>query len=723
IDYRKIKIKDNGYGYIDFKQSELNYKFNFYGMELTLYVPQKSLIKKNSELSHDSRWDDGVDAIILNYDAKAYHRDSHYSSPSNDSYSIFLKPGVNIGAWRFRHSGIWQKGYDNVTSYQNSYSYVERDIRKLRSKLLIGESNTSADIFSSIPFKGMRLSTSDSMIPFLDRAHVPVVKGIANSLSKVDISQNGYIIYSSEVPAGPFELTDIPASEGSDLYVTVTGSNGDTQEYIVPYNAPAISIKGGSVKYEVVLGEYRPYSSYSRNDNFVSSTVTYGFNDYITGYIGSQASNKYRTGTFGLGFNLYGYGAFSLDGTYSENEYKEKEKGNALRFRYNKSIDKTKTLFNLSVNQYTSSKYSSFSEAMDKNDISQYKRKNDISINLRQELFDFGDLDLTFSRRTFWDRGDTESYGDVNYSTTLWGNGSLSLGWNRILSSSSKYKNEDYFSATVSLPIGRRDLGLSSLNFRSQLIAERDESITNLSSVNGGINDKFYWSFSYGSNNKKHDNNRVSFNTSFRNSFGYLNGVYNYSSSLTQFGIGMSGGVVLHNGGLTFGHQINGAAALVDVGGSGNIGITNRPGVKTDNKGFAIIQSLNTYRENDIYINVSDLDDQTDIINTVATVIPTDNALVSAKYSVIKGKKVLLRIFDSNNMPVPFGAVVSLEGGENSGIVADNGEVYLSGLSDKGVLYIQWGKGIERQCKANYSLDKNIPNDYGLYKTKVRCLN
>ncbi|HAM3189695.1 TPA: fimbrial biogenesis outer membrane usher protein, partial [Escherichia coli] len=105
-----IKIKDNGYGYIDFKQSELNYKFNFYGMELTLYVPQKSLIKKNSELSHDSRWDDGVDAIILNYDAKAYHRDSHYSSPSNDSYSIFLKPGVNIGAWRFRHSGIWQKG-------------------------------------------------------------------------------------------------------------------------------------------------------------------------------------------------------------------------------------------------------------------------------------------------------------------------------------------------------------------------------------------------------------------------------------------------------------------------------------------------------------------------------------------------------------------------------------------------------------------------------------
>nr|WP_227506350.1 FimD/PapC C-terminal domain-containing protein [Klebsiella oxytoca] len=55
--------------------------------------------------------------------------------------------------------------------------------------------------------------------------------------------------------------------------------------------------------------------------------------------------------------------------------------------------------------------------------------------------------------------------------------------------------------------------------------------------------------------------------------------------------------------------------------------------------------------------------------------------------------------------PIPFGAVVSLLKTEgNTSIVGDGGEVFLSGLPQKGTLLVQWGngQGQETTCQADY---------------------
>ncbi|WP_407258044.1 FimD/PapC C-terminal domain-containing protein [Klebsiella pneumoniae] len=38
----------------------------------------------------------------------------------------------------------------------------------------------------------------------------------------------------------------------------------------------------------------------------------------------------------------------------------------------------------------------------------------------------------------------------------------------------------------------------------------------------------------------------------------------------------------------------------------------------------------------------------------------------------------------------------------NSGIVSDNGQVYLAGLPTTGVLLVKWGNSISKQCTVNY---------------------
>ena len=52
--------------------------------------------------------------------------------------------------------------------------------------------------------------------------------------------------------------------------------------------------------------------------------------------------------------------------------------------------------------------------------------------------------------------------------------------------------------------------------------------------------------------------------------------------------------------------------------------------------------------------------------------------------------------------PLPFGSIVS--SGESSGIVGDDGQVFLSGMPNEGIIQATWGDGVEKQCSAHYRL-------------------
>ncbi|EHP5210648.1 fimbrial biogenesis outer membrane usher protein, partial [Escherichia coli] len=703
------------------EESDIKYYFSFFSKTLVFYVPKQAIMNDNSDLAHKSQWDDGINALYLNYDAKLYHRSMQYDTKNNESYYASLDPGVNIGSWRVRNSGIWMKGYDGDSKYQNSYLYAERDLRELKSKLLLGESSTGSEIFDSIPFKGIRLSTSDDMIPYIERAFVPTVRGVANSVARIDVRQNGYLIYSTEVPSGPFALSDIPASEGSDLEVTVTEDNGAVQHFTVPFNSPAISIKSGSLRYDLTLGKYRPYYNTSREDNFGHFTVIYGFNELLTGYTGVQASSNYFSGAVGLGFNLYNLGAVSLDGVYSRNGYNADEAGSAVRIRYNKILSETNTSFNLASYQYASKNYSTFADSMERERrySGVWKKKNDISISIRQSFNDYGNIDLSLNKTTYWDQKD-ESYANFSYSTSLFNRASLTVGWDRFLESYYNNEKEDVFSASISIPFGRW-LNTSSTNLRYQIVSERDDSVSNSISLNGLTYDnRLSWGISQGINSKNSNKNRMALNTSLRNSFGTMSAMYNYSRQLTQYGGGLNGSIVLHDQGITFGQRINGAAALIDVDGAENVSVSYKPGIVTDSNGFAIVGGLSTYRKNDIYLEQSNIDSNTSIDKTISSVVPTDKAIVRATFATTKGNKAIFKLLNRDNSPVKFGAVVNVSKKESVSIVGDDGKVYVAGLDKNGILDVQWGKGSMDRCRAFYEL--NNKNALGLYSETLKCM-
>ncbi|WP_170714807.1 fimbria/pilus outer membrane usher protein, partial [Escherichia coli] len=113
--------------------------------------------------------------------------------------------------------------WGGARSEQNSFynTYAERDISSLRAILRLGEVSTAGLILDSVPFRGMKLSSSDDMLGMRLRNYTPTVRGMASSQAVVTITQNGRQVYQTNVPAGPFELNDFYLSGYSgDMLVT-----------------------------------------------------------------------------------------------------------------------------------------------------------------------------------------------------------------------------------------------------------------------------------------------------------------------------------------------------------------------------------------------------------------------------------------------------------------------------------------------------------------------
>ncbi|EFG9883973.1 fimbria/pilus periplasmic chaperone [Escherichia coli] len=61
------------------------------------------------------------------------------------------------------------------------------------------------------------------------------------------------------------------------------------------------------------------------------------------------------------------------------------------------------------------------------------------------------------------------------------------------------------------------------------------------------------------------------------------------------------------------------------------------------------------------------------------------------------------------SMSVPFGAIVTHGENKNGSIVAENGQVYLTGLPQSGKLQVSWGKDKNSNCIVEYKLPEVSP--------------
>ncbi|EPP2633950.1 fimbria/pilus outer membrane usher protein [Escherichia coli] len=687
------------------------FNHNLYQQTLYIKVPETQLNKTIDGIAPKELWDDGIYAAFINHNTTASVIRNRHSDYVQKHAHMNLSPGINLGSWRFRNITYFDYSNSTGSKWRNISNYFEKNIKGIDSKLLLGDFITTSEIFEGVNLRGAKLSTDESMIPSRIRRNAPTIRGIANTQAQVDVIYNDYNIYSTTVEPGVFELTDVPYVSGNGEYkVVIKESNGTRRELIIPFTSPPISVKKGFFKYDLSYGRYRGNGSDVAGANIYQGTYIYGLTDNLTIYSGLQYSNIYDAYVFGIGMGLGSLGAFSVDGTYANTDFskkKEKKKGGAVTFKYNKNIDTTNTNLYLTSHQYRSENYRTLSEAYNALYQSAYDKniiKNRTTIGINQGIKGYGGLRFSYNHERYWNRKNHQ-YLDVSYYTYFKGV-NYSIGYNE-----QKYnsKKDSVFTFAVNIPFRFSNGASISSNYR--FMGGDDNKGTHALGLSGASSDSsLSWNINQRYNHR--DSYGMSGNISVRNHYGKFGfgGATNQGTS--SYNAYHGGSLLLTKHGITIGEDITQSSVILTAPGASNTGITTRAGVKTNSKGNAIVSGLSPYKENIISLNPLELPDNVELSLTDIKVVPTAGAIVEGRFKTNIGSKGVFYLKTLSNKPIPFGSVVSVKNSNTTaGIVGEDGEVFLSGLPESGVLEVRWGKKQSTSCFVEFNKTNIITNE------------
>ncbi|WP_024913717.1 fimbria/pilus outer membrane usher protein [Chania multitudinisentens] len=715
-------------------------EFRFDAQQLLLSVPQAALSQAARGTVPESQWDNGIPALMLNYSlsgASTVARNNG-SSDSSNQYAN-LRPGLNLGPWRLRNYTTWSRDGQGQNDWNTVYTYAARDIKVLKSQLVLGDSTAPSDVFDSVPFRGAQIASDDDMIPDSLRGYAPVVRGIARTHAQVIIRQNGYVIYQSFVAPGAFEITDMYPTGGSgNLFVTVRESDGREQQLVVPYASLPVLQREGRLKYAVTGGQYRAYDSSVEKTPFGQATAIYGLPYGLTAYGGGQfASDKYRALALGMGKNLGDFGALSTDVTqaWSTLQGQPEDNGQSWRIRYSKNFVQTGTNFAIAGYRYSTDGYYSLQEVLDthREQGSQplvERRRNRSELTMNQNLWEgAGALSLNWISEDYWNSNRTLRSIGAGYNNSWNGiSYGLNYSYNENAQTSGRhgggrmYERDQVFSLNVSVPLERwmkNTYANYSLNGSQKGGSSHSAGLSGTALESNNLS----WSVQQGYGSQGGSNNG-SLNADYRSTYGQINAGYDYDRNNQRLNYGVQGGIIAHANGITLGQQLGETVALVKVPGAAGVSVGGQTGVKTDWRGYAIVPYVSPYHKNTVQLDTETLPNNVELALSSQSVVPTRGAVVRAEFDTSVGQRVLMTLLRAGGAPVPFGATVSdlAQKTAQGFIVGDQGQVYLTGLAPSGSLTVKWGSGTDQQCQVSYTLAKQAADMSGIQTANGQCL-
>ncbi|MFP1763834.1 outer membrane usher protein FimD [Lonsdalea quercina] len=707
--------------------------YDFPSQRLMLTFPQASIMNGVRGYIPPEEWDQGINAGLVDYTLTGS------SGKDSNSYYLNLTSGLNLGAWRLRNNGAWSyydsSGGSRRQQWQNIATYAERTVIPLKSEMVLGDSNSSSDIFDSLGFRGMRLYTSDPMYPDSQQGYAPTVRGIASGRSKVTVRQNGYVIYQNTVQAGAFEINDLnPTSSSGDLDVTVESDGGNTQRYTVPYSTVPLLQREGRLKYDLVVGRYRSGLSGKGAPSFAQGTLARGFTNGITLYGGTQQARNYMSAVAGLGRNMGTWGAVSADVTAARSQLVDGNtyNGQSIRFLYAKSLSHYGTTFQLLGYRYSTKGFYTLDEvAWDSMNGYQYEWKDEgdgrgmryvpvsyhnlrnskkgrFQASISQQLDDIGSLSVSANRQDYWNTTGSDMWYQMGFSSG-WRGINYNLSWTASRSTGMPTTNR-LISLNVSIPFGRllghnmpEHKALNSMYATSQVSRDQDGTTQIQTGVSGTLLAGNNLSYSLTQGHSNRTGNSGTLNVGWQNGMGKASAGYSYSRNDHAYNWDLSGGIVAHGDGITLSQPLGDTNVLIKAPGAQGVHVENSTGLSTDWRGYAVMPYATVYRRNRIALDVKSLDMHSDLEDNVRNVVPTVGALVRAEYKTHIGLRALFTL-TRKHRPVPFGAVVTEKESGATGIVGETGDVYLTGVPMSGTLDIVWGSGASEKCRMPYTL-------------------
>ncbi|WP_447887508.1 outer membrane usher protein [Serratia fonticola] len=671
-------------------------------------IPQAYLEYSAENWDPPSRWEEGIHGVLLDYNMNAQVSQQKRNG-SGSSYTAGGNgvAGANLSAWRLR--GDWQmrqnkrSGEAAASEFNWSRFYAYRAIKSLNSKLTVGEDFLASDIFDSFRFTGMSLASDTNMLPPNLRGYAPEVSGVARSNATVIISQQGRVIYQTQVAAGPFRIQDLSDALAGELDVQVKEQDGSTQSFTVSTASIPYLTRPGMVRYKLATGRPSDWRHHVNGDMFASGEFSWGVSNGWSLFGGGTAEQNYFASALGVGRDLLMFGAMSFDVTHSVahlpgvagvNESGKSYSGNSYRLSYSKRFDTYNSQVSFAGYRFSQEGFMSMSEYLDARatGIRQYNSKEMYTLSYNQQFSELGlSAYVNYYHQTYWNQPDNDRYSlslARNFDVGQVKNLSVNLTASRNRYSG---RNDDGMYVSLSMPWGNTGSLSASGNWdksgNSQRVSYYDRidersnyQVSSGWGPSGGLVSGFY--------SRQGDLAQVNANATYQ------------QDRYTSAGFSMQGGMTATGQGAALhrGNQMGGTRVFVDTDGVADIPLRgNGAIVRTNSRGQAVLTDTGNYYRSAISVDLNALPDNAEVAQSVKQGTLTEGAIGYRAFDVVAGSKAMASIRLADNSYPPFGATVFNQRKQQVGVVNDSGNTYLSGLNPGEALLVNWDS--KTQCE------------------------
>lgn len=692
------------------------YEFDNSRLRVDISIPQVALQKNAQGYVDPSVWDRGINAGFLSYSGSAYKTFTHSNDRSETSNAFMgITAGLNLGGWQLRHNGQWQwqdtpAENQSKSSYEETSTYLQRAFPKYRGVLTLGDSFTNGEVFDSYGYRGIDFSSDDRMLPNSMLGYAPRIRGNAKTNAKIEVRQQGQLIYQTTVAPGNFEINDLyPTGFGGEIEVTVIEANGEVQKFAVPY-ASVVQMLRPMNRYSLTVGQFRD-RDIDLNPWVVQGKYQHGINNYLTGYTGIQASENYTALLLGAAFATP-IGAIAFDVTHSEADFEKQasQSGQSFRLSYSKLITPTNTNLTLAAYRYSTENFYKLRDALlirdleDKgiNTYSAGRQRSEFQITLNQGLPEgWGNFYMVGSWVDYWNRSETTKQYQIGYSNNYHG---LTYGLsaiNRQVEYGSNTQSRDtQYLMTLSFPMNFKK---NSVNVN--ITASEDSRTVGAS---GMVGDRF----SYGASMSHQDYTNPSFNVNgrYRTNYTTVGGSYSVADSYQQAMVSLSGSIVAHSEGVLFGPEQGQTMVLVHAPDAAGAKVNNTVGLSVNKAGYAVVPYVTPYRLNDITLDPQEMSSKVELEETSQRIAPFAGAIAKVDFATKTGYAVYIKSKTVDGNSLPFAAQVFNQKDEAVGIVAQGSMIYLRTPQAQDRLYVKWGDESNERCSVEYNVSNQLQN-------------
>ncbi|MBV6306004.1 fimbria/pilus outer membrane usher protein [Candidimonas humi] len=531
---------------------------------------------------------------------------------------------------------------------------------------------------------GLQIARDFSLQPYQSTTPLPAYFGSAALPSAVQLYVNGIQQYNGTVPAGPFQLNVLPSVNGAgQARVVMTDALGRSTTVSFPFYSAVNLLRAGLTDWSFETGYVRQNYGYQSfdygHDPMVSGTIRHGFTNSLTLESHFEASKGVAMGGLGGGATVGSLGTVS--GSWAQS--RSQGRGGS---QYSLSYQLQHGRYSLGAN--TQRALRNFADVATQYGSAPILRTDSAYVSVDTGMLGSFGLNYAYLQQAGQPRS---RYAGASWSRTFAHGVTLGVAANQNL--------DNHGDRTISLNLSINfDKGVSAYG---SAVHSKD-STTYTASVNRSAQTPDGWSWGVQAQQSDQQGMGASGQVSRHAQYADIGaGINSLGSDQTAYATA-SGSIVAMGGGLFASRRIYDGFAVVSTDGVPDVPVKeeNRPVGKTDSRGLLLVPGLQSYQNNKVSIDPTNLAVDMRIKRVNMNVVPRQGSGVNVKFVMERVHAASLILHQPDGKDVPMGAQAFLNGSKDAGgWVGYDGRLYLEGLQPDNRLIVS---GAGADCSVQF---------------------